>query len=446
MATRPTQLRFWTIALAALTGLTVGIVRPVHPADFVVNSTDDHLDGTCDAADCSLRDAVWVANLDPGADLIGLPAGNFVLDIPGTDEDGCLTGDIDILSAMIIVGMGADATIIDAGALGDRVLHVNAPGESVGLANLTVTGGDAGGVRVDPFGGGILQSDGTLVLSGVNVTGNTAAEGGGIHVRSGDLTVQDGSLIAGNICVGGGGAGIATALWASYVTIIDSTISDNHGEYGGGLLFWMTDATVSRSTISYNSADSTLGGGGGILVFEPPNAVNIGNSTIFGNSAVEDGGAIFIGYSSITNLASVTIAENTSADGSSITVQGQLNMVNTIIAGSCEPIGTIASGGGNLESPSDTCGLVHALDLVDVPDPMIMGLGDFGGPTATVLPLLGSPVIDNGNHAFCGAIDQRSFDRSDGACDIGAVERQPEDVDPVFFDGFETGDTSRWSG
>ncbi|MEN8164569.1 MAG: CSLREA domain-containing protein [Acidobacteriota bacterium] len=141
MTARRTQLRSWAIALAALTGLTIGMARPVHPAEFVVNSIDDHMDGTCDGADCSLRDAVWVANLDPGADLISLPAGNFVLDIPGPDEDDCLTGDIDILSAMIIVGMGADATIIDAGSLGDRVLHVNASGESVGLANLTVTGG-----------------------------------------------------------------------------------------------------------------------------------------------------------------------------------------------------------------------------------------------------------------------------------------------------------------
>ena len=76
---RLTQLRRWAIALVALTGLTVDILRPVDPADLEVNSTDDHLDGTCDPDpdDCTLRDAVWVANLNPGADLIILPTGSF---------------------------------------------------------------------------------------------------------------------------------------------------------------------------------------------------------------------------------------------------------------------------------------------------------------------------------------------------------------------------------
>lgn len=437
----------WAITVVALTGLASGVATEAHSAEFVVNSTDDHLDGACDSdpGDCTLRDAVSLANLNPGADLISLPAGRFVLDIPGPGEDDCLTGDIDIGSAMIIAGMGADVTIIDAGGLGDRVLHVNAPGQSVGLANLALTGGEAGGVSASDYGGGILQSAGTLVVSEVNITSNRALEGGGIFVLDGDLTVQDGCLIAGNTCDVGGGGGIATSQPTSYLTITDSTISGNRGQYGGGIVIWMTDATISRSTISYNSAESGFDGGGGIAIWSPPTEVNIGNSTIFGNSAVTNGGAIYIGSSSVTNIASVTIAENWSADGFSISAGGQLNLINTIIAGSCEPIGTIASGGGNLESPLDTCDLVDALDQVEVPDPMLTGLGNFGGPTATALPLSGSPVIDQGNLAFCPLIDQRSFDRSDGACDIGAVERLPEDVDPVFFDGFETGDTSQWS-
>src|SRR5581483_2236607 len=59
-------------------------------------------------------------------------------------------------------------------------------------------------------------------------------------------------------------------------------------------------------------------------------------------------------------------------------------------------------------------------------NPLLAPLGDYGGPTLTMLPLAGSPAIDAG--ADGGApfpTDQRGYPRLSGAhVDIGAVEAQ----------------------
>jgi hypothetical protein len=61
--------------------------------------------------------------------------------------------------------------------------------------------------------------------------------------------------------------------------------------------------------------------------------------------------------------------------------------------------------------------------------PNLSGLGMFGGPTWTHLPLPGSPAINGGNPssatgagAACESTDQRGYQRAGSRCDIGAVE------------------------
>src|SRR5689334_6861016 len=83
---------------------------------------------------CSLREAITAANTDAAvfpdagecpagqfADTIVLPAGTFTLAIAGTGEDANASGDLDVLSALTLVGAGAGATTIDADGK-DRVL------------------------------------------------------------------------------------------------------------------------------------------------------------------------------------------------------------------------------------------------------------------------------------------------------------------------------------
>ena len=80
-----------------------------------------------------------------------------------------------------------------------------------------------------------------------------------------------------------------------------------------------------------------------------------------------------------------------------------------------------------LTLPADT--------LVGV-DPLILAIGDNGGPTPThaLDPL--SPAIDSGNDAGGFEFDQRGFPRTFGAAtDIGAVEYGSTDT--IFADGFD---------
>ena len=54
------------------------------------------------------------ANATPGADTIVVPAGTYRLTLQGRGEDAGLTGDLDLLDTVAILGAGADVTVIDA--------------------------------------------------------------------------------------------------------------------------------------------------------------------------------------------------------------------------------------------------------------------------------------------------------------------------------------------
>jgi hypothetical protein len=124
-------------------------------------------------------------------------------------------------------------------------------------------------------------------------------------------------------------------------------------------------------------------------------------------------------------------------------VSDSLQLISSIVDGTCAGAVHIDSLDGNLESPGATCGL-GAGDLSNVADPGLSQLADFGGPTPTVLPLPGSPALGTGNICSIYPEDQRGLPRDNPGCDSGAVERQSSDPSPVFLDGFESGDASGW--
>jgi hypothetical protein len=88
----------------------------------------------------------------------------------------------------------------------------------------------------------------------------------------------------------------------------------------------------------------------------------------------------------------------------------------------------IESRGYNLVQQADGCGFSGDLtgNVIGV-DPRLLALGNFGGPTPTMLPLMGNPVINAGNCTDSAGnpitVDQRGVARPQGSgCDIGAVE------------------------
>src|SRR3989442_2719786 len=160
----------------------VTAVEPLAAATFTVNDTADAVDaapgdGRCATAGgtCTLRAAIQEANAHTGADTIMVPAGTYLLTIPGRGEDMATTGDLDITDTVTIIGAGADRTIVDGNGI-DRVFEIVNSAAVVAISSLTIRNGDPGPVALDTDGGG-LYNQGTLTLSDVVVADKTASAG-----------------------------------------------------------------------------------------------------------------------------------------------------------------------------------------------------------------------------------------------------------------------------
>jgi hypothetical protein len=340
------------------------------------------------------------------------------------------TENLTINISLKIIGSDAATTIVDGNQAGTVFTVSNTEGH-VWLSKLTIRNGSA------DVGGGINNS-GTLTIANSTITGNSATGqqwgGGGIH-NSGTLTINTSTIS--NNSAGYYGGGVMVHFGTT--TINKSTVTANLGGYGGGIADFNGALVVNRSTVSANQA----GFGGGIFDNLYATLVTVSNSTISGNSASDAGGGIMnIGTMTIN---SSTLNGNSSPYGGGIfgtNVWGGQNIAlqNTIVAnspsgGNCylDSGATINSNGYNLSS-DDTCSFTGLGDMNNT-DPKLGKFGKYGGPTRTILLLPGSPAIDAGNPSGCTddkgnllKTDQRGYPRPGkydaGGCDMGAFERQ----------------------
>lgn len=401
----------------------LGLASSLQANTFYVDRHDDVASADdCDPLtlnDCSLRGAIRKANTTTALDTVRLGFGTYDLTIAGAGEENALTGDLDLLEEVVISGRGAGTTFVDA-QFGDRVFDVR-PDAVVTIADLTILHGNA---PEEHPGGGIRSWGPDTLIERCHIDQNQTAHAGG---------------------------GIAL-LGTGYMLIRDSEITNNTaGEIGGGGIYAYSSGgatlEVERSTISGNS--TTQGGGGGIKVWNA-NAL-IRNSTISANSiATGAGDALSALPGAGVTLSAVTVVD--SGDPGIWVENATLNLINTIIASTCEIYsggGTIQTFNGNLESPGATCGL-GAGDLENVLFLNISALEKWGGGTRTHRPEADSPAVDfaQADH-LCETTDQRGITRPQDAgtpgtahCDIGAVELVRNEI---FLDGFEGGSPGGWT-
>jgi hypothetical protein len=403
------------VALCVFWAVFVSVA--VAPVDFNVTpgATEDLVDidlgdGVCDAGGgvCTLRAAVQEANQTAAEDRIVVPAGVYVLTRLGANEDLAGLGDLDLLQDVEIEGVGAGLTVVD-GYDSDRVFDV-AFGVAAGLSGMTLRNGRVQ-PPVSPIGGGIVvRTNGSLDLTECVVEGNHAHHGGGLNAFPG-----------------------------STVTIVDSLFRDNRAQdltqnvADGGAIFNRGEIDIEGSTLSGNSAD-----GDGGAVDSANGTLSLRNSTVSGNRAGLLAGGIAT-TSTDVDLVNVTIFGNEGVGLLAISPGNHtLSMKNSIVAASstldCAFATVILDVAGKHNLDSDgSCGLDGSAEDLPSTDPMLDPLLSNGGATPTHVPHRGSPVIDAGDDATCEEADQRGASRpldGDGlgavdVCDIGAVEVLP---------------------
>jgi hypothetical protein len=156
------------------------------------------MDGRADSSSTSaddqttLRSAVQEANAASNPTYIFIPIGSFGLSVSGSGGDK--QGDLDISKNITIIGAAAGASVIDAGAIADRVFDVTGGGV-LNISRVTLALGEAPTIFSERSGGGVrVQNGGQLNLDQSAVVGNWATrngDGGAIHfaaLGSGSIT------------------------------------------------------------------------------------------------------------------------------------------------------------------------------------------------------------------------------------------------------------------
>jgi fibronectin-binding autotransporter adhesin len=228
-AVTPSRARLATGLLGCALLVPAGVAAG---ATFTVNSTADMGDGTCDATECTLREAVTAANATAGADTIDF-------DLTGTSPKITLASPLpDITQPVSILGGTADITIQGPGMANLVAVATNA--NDVVVMDLTLTDGDI------PVGSGAnlvldqTAQDGTYadVISGA---GSLEKDGpkkltlSGANTYTGGTTVTAGTLV-----------GTSTSLQGAIVVAAGAELDFNqsaNGSFAGDL---SGDGTVTK--------------------------------------------------------------------------------------------------------------------------------------------------------------------------------------------------------
>jgi hypothetical protein len=447
----------WLLGLAVVVAASAVTAQPALAATYTVPCPTDEA-----ASGQALADAVASGN-DNTDLVIELTAGCTYTVRSASDDDPFLA----IRNSMTIHGNGARverpsnpemAIVFDvwAGAslsMSDITLSGVTPRRfmrvrtdaAAALDNLTIDHGGAGiysdgrltvtdssfeGINAHSIVGGAIENDahGTLVVERTAFTGNSVLapqgnlQAGGAVANRGQAYIGE-STFAQNISFTGG------AIWnVASLDVRDTTFDRNEATLDGGVLYQHAGSSLFlRDTFTANEAIVE----GGALHANGGN-VTVNESTFAGNRAVGVfrnsetwGGAVYSG--TVMSLDHDTFANNQATHGSAIyrdDPDHTLTMSGTVLSGSSDPCAgdtTIVDAGYNMTWPfSSACPSSFAVAF-----PKLGSLGDHGGLTDTILPLVGSPLLDAVPTSACPTKDQRSLPRPAGpACDIGSVEDQ----------------------
>ncbi len=318
-------------------------------------------------------------------------------------------------------------------------------------------GQDVAGGAIYGFGGG------ETVIVGSTFAGNEASNGGAVGSLNGDLTIVNSTLTQNAASGSGGNPGSGGCGGAVYMDGADEktvlcgvTLSNNSaGAIGGGFFRVSNDGTgtftMDRTSVDSNQVTPEDGGNAGGLYLEgldltvasstvsrnqaynnggiwiSKGRIQMTNTTIAENTALgTNGGGLWVSYDPPGTLLNCTIANNHLATDWTVGAAvfdagtgGNLTLRNTVVSGNTANVprgcNVTYAGSADLQWPAGA--LCTASPLVA--DPLLGGLADNGGPTATLLPGVTSPA--RGLGTGCPPTDQRGEPRRE-PCTLGAVE------------------------
>ncbi|MCA9891129.1 MAG: hypothetical protein KC546_22285, partial [Anaerolineae bacterium] len=369
---------------------------------------------------------------------IHVPAGTYLLTIPGTDEDAAATGDLDITDPLLLVGDGQGETIIDGNDL-DRVFHIlnmqviesYDVWELPMITSMTIQGGNA------PYGGGVLHSSHIDFM---------------LHL----VTLRDNYAYGQHPC--GQSAGAAAYSADVMLLLVETIVTENrtpstdisthYGALGGYIELWISSVVNNQTDWAYVADNSTcidqiIGGGISSSVI----ANNSGGvaylfrvlQSVLSSTLTQNGAGVVIGYPEPvfpylyeTEFSRVTIADN-NAYGLRFPQPTPIRLINSIISGhsqDCDVVDALASDPDfkvaswseeyNLIS-DDSCPLSGSTHLVNT-DPELLPLADNGGLTLTRAVASTSPAIGAIPDCNFAGLDQRGALPPSTDCTIGAYE------------------------
>lgn len=311
------------IAPAALAPVFAGLLRHAPGGDFSQERLEftsagvgvEALIVTSLAADGpgSLRAAIDLANVQPGADVIVFKAGLHGV-ISLTQELPAITESLEIDGAGIILD----------GNLGHGIVSISGSGLDVTLAGLKLTHGKAArgaAIEIDDDNGRVTLMKCTisrnLSVGGDPLSIKGGSDGAGIDNANAQLTVRD-SKVTGNTAIGGG---------APY--------GPGTGRSRGGGIYNGVDGTlvVERSKIADNAAIGGTAYGGGIFSL---GAVTIqSKSKVTGNHAqggIAEGGGLYVGFNVQVTVTDSAISRNVAEDGGIVRGGGVYIAANGMLA------------------------------------------------------------------------------------------------------------------
>ena len=288
----------------------------VHPgADEPCDGIDQDCDGGEQGA-ISLDDGSTHATLQDAVDA-AVP-GDVVHVCEGTYE-----GQVVIRTDLTLLGVDAALVTLDAGSpLPSGSTVVVDRNVSATLSGLTITGGTGTNNDGGTWGGGVYagQSAG-VTLEDCVIEGNTASFGGGL-VGTGLFPSQDtivDTVIRDNVATEGAGGFVLF-----HATLTGVEVSGNSAAYGGGASAWYWEVAADATTVV---EDNTATAGGGLLIFDEG---TWSGGELRDNVASGEGGAVYVmGEGTLTDT---TLSGNEAADGGGIAMEDGQLVLDAVVA------------------------------------------------------------------------------------------------------------------